>query len=428
MKWIDFILCLFLGIFGVHKFREKKIGAGFLYLFTCGLFGLGWLYDCIRYFIIAIKTQNTSAIEPISNSTTCDVPELLDDTEQSPKLFNNLKKMWRWFFVVILALFVFAGFPSISALLALAVIVLILPVPKWQIMIEKRIKGKTKSIAAVCMAVLAFFSFPAAPESDTTGEQQASAAIITEATEPVHSHSFVEATCLEPQICLDCGETNGTPLGHTWEDATCLVLKTCSVCQETEGELADHSWEDASCLALKTCSVCQVTEGEFAEHSWEDATCLTPKTCAICNATEGALADHNWIAATCLAPKTCSVCDITKGDTAKHTWEEATCLAPKTCSVCKTTKGELGPHKWEKATCLAPKTCSVCGERDGYATDCKYKNGICLYCEKTEPTVWIPRSGSRYHSHSGCSRMKNPSKVPISKAISRGYTPCGKCY
>ncbi|MEE1485979.1 MAG: thermonuclease family protein [Anaerobutyricum hallii] len=42
--------------------------------------------------------------------------------------------------------------------------------------------------------------------------------------------------------------------------------------------------------------------------------------------------------------------------------------------------------------------------------------------------VWIPRTGSKYHSRSSCSNMKNPSKVKRPDAISRGYTPCSKCY
>lgn len=46
-KWISFLLCLFLGGIGAHKFYEGKIGMGVLYLFTCGLFGIGWLIDTI---------------------------------------------------------------------------------------------------------------------------------------------------------------------------------------------------------------------------------------------------------------------------------------------------------------------------------------------------------------------------------------------
>lgn len=46
------LLCIFLGYFGVHKFYEGKIGMGVLYLFTAGLFGIGWIADIIT---IAMK-------------------------------------------------------------------------------------------------------------------------------------------------------------------------------------------------------------------------------------------------------------------------------------------------------------------------------------------------------------------------------------
>ncbi len=47
---------------------------------------------------------------------------------------------------------------------------------------------------------------------------------------------------------------------------------------------------------------------------------------------------------------------------------------------------------------------------------------------KTETMVWIPQSGSKYHSRSGCSNMKNPSQVTLSKAQNLGFSPCSKCY
>lgn len=47
-KWTSFFLCLFLGYFGAHKFYEGKAGMGLLYLFTLGIFGFGWIIDCIR--------------------------------------------------------------------------------------------------------------------------------------------------------------------------------------------------------------------------------------------------------------------------------------------------------------------------------------------------------------------------------------------
>jgi len=46
-KWVAFLLCLFLGCFGAHKFYEGRTGMGILYLFTVGLFGIGWFVDCI---------------------------------------------------------------------------------------------------------------------------------------------------------------------------------------------------------------------------------------------------------------------------------------------------------------------------------------------------------------------------------------------
>ena len=47
-RLVVFLLCLFVGVFGVHYFYVGKIGMGILYLFTGGLFGIGWLVDIIR--------------------------------------------------------------------------------------------------------------------------------------------------------------------------------------------------------------------------------------------------------------------------------------------------------------------------------------------------------------------------------------------
>lgn len=46
-KWLDFFLALFLGSLGIHKFYEGKIFSGILYLFTFGLFCIGWIADVI---------------------------------------------------------------------------------------------------------------------------------------------------------------------------------------------------------------------------------------------------------------------------------------------------------------------------------------------------------------------------------------------
>ena len=45
-----FIITLVFGWLGVHKFMDGKIGMGLLYLFTCGLFCIGWIVDTIQAF------------------------------------------------------------------------------------------------------------------------------------------------------------------------------------------------------------------------------------------------------------------------------------------------------------------------------------------------------------------------------------------
>lgn len=44
----DLVLVVTLGWLGIHKFKEKKNGLGFLYMFTFGLCGIGWLYDIYK--------------------------------------------------------------------------------------------------------------------------------------------------------------------------------------------------------------------------------------------------------------------------------------------------------------------------------------------------------------------------------------------
>lgn len=50
-KWVAFLLCLFLGYLGAHKFYEGKIGMGILYLLTMGLVGIGVLVDLIALLL-----------------------------------------------------------------------------------------------------------------------------------------------------------------------------------------------------------------------------------------------------------------------------------------------------------------------------------------------------------------------------------------
>ena len=44
-KTTAYLLCFFLGYLGAHKFYLGKVGMGILYLFTFGIFGIGWFLD-----------------------------------------------------------------------------------------------------------------------------------------------------------------------------------------------------------------------------------------------------------------------------------------------------------------------------------------------------------------------------------------------
>ena len=78
--WGDFIICLLFGYFGVHKFREHQVGMGILYLCTFGLFGIGWIVDCVKYFQIALHSEPTQYNCPVR----------LSDDEPLPVVASNV--------------------------------------------------------------------------------------------------------------------------------------------------------------------------------------------------------------------------------------------------------------------------------------------------------------------------------------------------
>ena len=62
----DFIICLFGGWCGIHYFVKGNWKKGLLYLFTCGLFGIGWLVDIIVSYNDSkkkqVKQQNNTTV------------------------------------------------------------------------------------------------------------------------------------------------------------------------------------------------------------------------------------------------------------------------------------------------------------------------------------------------------------------------------
>lgn len=48
---VPLVLTVLLGWLGVHWFISGRIGMGLLYMFTFGLFGIGWLVDIVKQII-----------------------------------------------------------------------------------------------------------------------------------------------------------------------------------------------------------------------------------------------------------------------------------------------------------------------------------------------------------------------------------------
>ena len=57
-KWMAFFLCLFLGFFGIHRFYVGKNGTGILWLFTFGMFYIGWFIDLFAILFGGFKDKN----------------------------------------------------------------------------------------------------------------------------------------------------------------------------------------------------------------------------------------------------------------------------------------------------------------------------------------------------------------------------------
>ncbi len=57
-----FFLCLWLGIFGAHRFYVGKVGTGIVWLLTFGCLGIGWLIDFILICIGQFYDKNNKPV------------------------------------------------------------------------------------------------------------------------------------------------------------------------------------------------------------------------------------------------------------------------------------------------------------------------------------------------------------------------------
>ena len=104
-EWVVcFVLCIFIGLWGVHRFYVGKIGTGILMLFTFGGFGIWWLIDLI---IIATgsfhdkegriiphnKTINTLTTQNVPTNTTQNVPTKSSDKTFNPNVAAELREL-----------------------------------------------------------------------------------------------------------------------------------------------------------------------------------------------------------------------------------------------------------------------------------------------------------------------------------------------
>lgn len=197
---------------------EKKIGMGILYFFTMGLFGVGWMYDCVKYLVLAIRNTRPEAGKPMK--------EYERDTEVSAECAPaeipqnhgfSIKKGLLSLLAVFLFIVALSYLPHISGILALFAAVLVAPIEKWQSVLSRFVRGKRKGILVTAVILLALFLTPAdtdAPTMEAVEETKQETAVTTgpvaeAAAEPelAPSTEVVEISFEETPNCVGIGRT-----------------------------------------------------------------------------------------------------------------------------------------------------------------------------------------------------------------------------
>ena len=62
--WVTLIVGILFGYLGVHRFYVGKVGTGLLYLFTAGIFGIGWVVDLVMVCCLAFTDNEGKVVRP----------------------------------------------------------------------------------------------------------------------------------------------------------------------------------------------------------------------------------------------------------------------------------------------------------------------------------------------------------------------------
>lgn len=93
-KIMVLLICIFLGYIGMHHFYVKRNAMGWVYLFTLGLFGIGWIIDIILICINKFKDGDGFYVTSQSNSNVSSVSTYSTPTVnivQSSNVPQNIK-------------------------------------------------------------------------------------------------------------------------------------------------------------------------------------------------------------------------------------------------------------------------------------------------------------------------------------------------
>ena len=131
MRRFRFLLCLFAGFTGIHRFIDREYRIGFLYLFTGGLFGIGWLYDTAMNLKAALTKQ-----DPADSKASYQPPNMLI-----------------CFAAVIFGMHAIACIPKLSGFLGLIGLAITMPIPSWQALLKKKFGSVIKAAAVIILIV-----------------------------------------------------------------------------------------------------------------------------------------------------------------------------------------------------------------------------------------------------------------------------------